>query len=80
MDQKSVLSHSAVIGLWPSLDVFAGDLGMQYLAVHKWQTRDSIPPRYWVRLVAAAHERDLPVTFKSLAEWCATRDAAILNS
>lgn len=80
MDQKSVLTHSGVIALWPSFKEFVADVDAPYLAVHKWFTRDSIPAKYWTRVVSRAHDRDLPVTYKLLAEGCAIRDATILNS
>jgi len=72
-------SHIDVINSWPSLDALASDCLVQMHAVRKWRTRNNIPPQYWPALVAAAHDRDLPVTYRGLAVACAIRDERMLS-
>jgi hypothetical protein len=40
-------SFRSIIGLWPSLDAMAGDLGAPITAVRKWWQRDRIPAEWW---------------------------------
>lgn len=62
------MDHSAVINLWPSLSLFAADLGVQYGTAKAMRRRGKIPPEYWVRLCARARERGIEgVTVEQLA-------------
>lgn len=62
------MKHSKIIELWPSVRVLADDLGEKKSAVNGWYYRDSIPSDRWVKLVDAAQARDIPLTYKMLAE------------
>ena len=80
MDQKKVQTHNDIINMWPSFSDFENDCGAQYMTVRQWISRNSIPSKYWTRVVTSAHSRDLPVTYKLLAECCAIRNESLLNS
>ena len=51
-----------VIGLWPSIQQLADELGENPWTVEKWRTRNRVPDRAWQRLVVAAKARRYPVT------------------
>lgn len=66
-----------VIGLWPSVKEFAGDIGITPLLARQMRNRDSISAKYWQRIIDAADERDIPgVTYEALAALAARRRAA----
>jgi hypothetical protein len=70
-------SPKALLGLWPSPEVLAGDIGASVSAIRKWAQRGSIPAEYWTALVGAACGRGIPgVTLEALAEMHARRSAA----
>lgn len=53
-----------IIALWgdgtEGLDAFAGDIGVTRLNAKQMRTRNSVHPRHWEKLVAAAAEREFP--------------------
>lgn len=59
---------------WPSLSVFAADIGVEYETAKGIDYRERhglgiIPDRYWLRAVSAAKKRKIPgVTLTSLAQ------------
>lgn len=56
-----------MIGFWPSLAVFAADIGVEYGHAKRQKARNSIPDAYRPAVVAAARRRKIPgVTFKTL--------------
>ena len=63
-----IKTHRQILELWPNDDVVAIDLGDKPATVKQWRYRDRIPADRWVGLVAAAQERDIPLTYKMLAE------------
>ena len=54
--------------MWPSVDVVALDVGASPSLVRMWQFRENIPASHWKRLVEAAQDRDIPLTYRMLAE------------
>lgn len=64
----NIESHREVVEQWPVMAEFARLIDVKYLTVSKWKTRNFIPPQYWPRLVSMAHDMDLPITFRLLAE------------
>lgn len=52
-------SHSEMIRLWPKPGAFGTDIGAKAQAVTNMIARDSIPPRYWITMVAAAQDRGI---------------------
>jgi len=62
------MDHKEIIELWPNIQHFADDLGEKKSTVSGWYYRESIPSDRWVRLVGAAQARDIPLTYKMLAE------------
>lgn len=52
-------SFVTIISAWPSRRDLAADLAVDEGLVKQWQRRDSIPARYWHRLVEAASERQI---------------------
>lgn len=65
-------SHRDIIELWPSVDVVASDIDVSSSLVRMWKFRMNIPSSHWVALVDAASGRDIPLTYKMLAETAAT--------
>lgn len=62
-------SVSELIGLWPSVSVFATDIGVGYEAAKAMKRRETIKSEYFVAVVAAATRRQLAgVTYELLAE------------
>jgi len=63
-----------IIGEWRKVDpaahvqAFASDIGVRALTAHAWVRRKQIPGRHWGRIVGAAIERGLPITWMTLAK------------
>ncbi|CZT36158.1 hypothetical protein GA0004734_00031600 [Rhizobium sp. 9140] len=53
------MTHADIINLWPSLTLFADDLGVPYVTAKAMRRRASIPAPYWIRAVEAASVRGL---------------------
>lgn len=61
-------SHVEMINAWPSLAVFADDIGVSYGTAKAMRRRGSVPSEYWVAMVSKAPEREVSgVTFEALA-------------
>lgn len=70
------MTHAEIINLWPTVAVFAADIGAQYETAKAMKRRSVIPARYWVRLVEKAEQRNFqPVNLEILAN--AAADFAI---
>lgn len=52
-----VQSFRHIIGLWPSPDALAVDIGAKVETVRKWRQRDSIPADRWLAVIDAAKAR-----------------------
>lgn len=67
---KTPTSISSLIDLWDTIGDFAADVGCGYEAARQMRLRDSISPRHWNGVIAAAAR-------KSIAgvdwQWLATR-------
>jgi len=61
-------THNEILDMWPSYRSVSMDVGVSYSLVRMWVLRGNIPAANWKRLVDAARDRDLPVTYKMLAE------------
>lgn len=68
------ITHREIIAFWPSTALLAEEIGESKQKVHQWTVRDSIPAKFWVRLVTLAHNRDIAITYKMLAEAAAKKD------
>ena len=53
------MTHATIIAKWPSVADFARDLGLNYQTARFMKRRDSIPPRYWRKVVLAAKGRGI---------------------
>src|ERR1700692_1738060 len=61
-------TYRGVIERWPSLAVFADDIGVPYGTAKQMRRRDSIPAEYWVRIAAKASQRKIRgITIELLA-------------
>lgn len=60
-------SFTDIIGLWPSAEELADDLGEKGVTVRAWKNRNSIPPAYWDGVVSAGARREYPVTLEALS-------------
>lgn len=66
------MSHASLINGWPSLSVFADDIGVPYVTAKAMRRRSSIPSAYWLRAVEAAKARGVSnVTLEALAAYAA---------
>jgi hypothetical protein len=58
---------SRIIGLWPSAEKFAADLGLKYPSYARvMKMRGRIPERYWDDVVMAAQTRGIALTRSDL--------------
>lgn len=70
-------SFRDIIDLWPSLSDFAADIGVKYGTAQVMRFRSQLRDEHWVRVVAAAEKRGLPVTYQTLAEIAAGKKARV---
>jgi hypothetical protein len=69
-------SFAEAINRWPSLRVFAEDIGVDYVTAQVMRHRDSISDKHWLRVVSAAEARGIDgVTLEFLAALKAARRA-----
>jgi hypothetical protein len=69
-------SHREIIDLWPSLTIYAADLGIDYGLAKAQRHRNSIPDPYRPHVVAAARRRKIAgVTYKTITLTAAARKA-----
>jgi hypothetical protein len=57
----------SVISKFESVADFARKLDVPYQRASKWYQRDSIPSRYWIKVVALCGTENIHVTYKELA-------------
>lgn len=72
-------TFSDIIDLWPNPapSTLGDDIGEEPATVRQWRNRNTLPPRVWTRVVAAAVRRDIEgVTFETLASIAARQMAA----
>lgn len=62
-----------IIGLWPSPDALATELGAKPETVRKWRQRDSIPAEWWFRVLEAAKGRGSDLTADDMASLAARK-------
>ena len=67
-----IKTHKQILEMWPNSTVASSDIGESSSKIRIWKSRNSIPAKHWKRLVAAAADRDYPLTYKMLAEAVAT--------
>lgn len=62
------MTHEQIINLWPSLSLFAEDIGVSYGTAKAIRRRGSIPPQYWAPMINKALEREIEaVTLEALS-------------
>lgn len=64
----TTMTHKEILDMWPNIETVAEITGDKHNTVQGWYWRSSIPSNRWVRLVEDAHDRDIPLTYKMLAE------------
>lgn len=75
-DPAQLLSHAALLRLWPGFDAIASDLDVPYYTVAAWFRRSSVPERYWDALARSAKRRGLRgATYASFRSVAAKRRA-----
>ena len=74
----SVMANSFrdIIGLWPSPDALAAELGAKADTVRKWRQRDSIPAEWWMPLIEAAKARSVALSAAEMATLAVRREPA----
>ena len=65
---NTINSHADIENLFGGRNEFSRAIGVSSNVTRKWSDRKRIPPEYWVAVVEAAHQADLPITFRLLAE------------
>lgn len=66
-----VSSFRDVVGLWPSPDALAAEIGAGIAAVRKWPQRDNVPAEWWAPIVRTDVARSAGVTAEMLADLAA---------
>lgn len=66
------MTVKSIIDLWPTRAALAQDISVPGDTVtadrvHKWAYRGEIPPRYWLRIIAAGKARGEDVSAEALA-------------
>lgn len=62
------MRHADIISKWPSLSVFAADIGVEYGTAKAMRKRSSIPSKYWVTVVVKSRDHGLDgITYEVLA-------------
>lgn len=56
---KHIKQFRDVIFLWPTAAEFGRDLGIGEVSARAMKNRNSIPSKYWDKVVKAAHERGI---------------------
>lgn len=64
---KTPNTFSELIGLW-GIAQFAGDIGVTYSTANAMKQRNSIPAKYWARVVEKAAKRDISCTADRLMQ------------
>ncbi|CAB4196133.1 hypothetical protein UFOVP1299_57 [uncultured Caudovirales phage] len=49
-----------IMALWPNRAELQRDCGVKYTTAQQWWSRNSIPSKYWMVLIASAEKRGLP--------------------
>lgn len=74
IERGKVASPREIIGLWKKIspvahvEAFAADIGVRTLTAHAWVRRKRIPGWHWDRIIDAAVERGLPITWVTLSK------------
>jgi hypothetical protein len=61
----------AVVELWDTPEVLAGEIGVGVWAARKWSQRDRIPPEWWSAIVSTDTARRGGLTLEILARLAA---------
>ena len=61
-------THLEIINAWPTTKTLSEDISVSHSLVRMWKTRGKIPSDHWPALISAAVERDIPLSYKMLAE------------
>ena len=64
-------SFTQVMCAWPKISLLADDAGVDIEAVRGWRKRDSIPARYWKKLLDKAPERNIEISPEILIDLAA---------
>lgn len=68
MSMEKHIKHSEIIALWPSVGEFAKDVGQKETTCRGWKLRNSIPVKYWRKIVDSAKRKgfEKEITFEIL--------------
>lgn len=69
---RKIDTYEDVIGLWPSARVMAEEVGVHPEAVPGWKKTNSIPAKYWLRIIDTPTARRAKLSLKRLAEMAAS--------
>ena len=76
ISESMVSSFREVVGLWPSPDALAAEIGAGTAAARKWPQRNNIPPELWLEILRTERAREVGLTAELLAELAAGEPAA----
>lgn len=68
-----MLTFTDIIDRWPSISIFARDIGVGYVTAQTMRYRDQISSKRWHDVVKAAQKRGLDVSYETLAEIAASK-------
>ena len=68
-------SFRDIIALWPTMVVLADEISVPHSIVLKWKQNDTIPAKYWQRIISSALKRGHALTAEDFAR-VAAREAA----
>jgi len=65
---STAMNHSHIIDQLGGPAQLARAIGQTPQAVRQWKSRGRIPSQHWPAVIQAALSKDVPVTYKQLAE------------
>ena len=68
-----MLKFADIIDRWPSISIYADDIGVGYVTAQTMRYRDQINVRHWHAIVNAAEKRGLDVSYETLAGIAASK-------
>lgn len=61
-EAPEIAGFRSIIGLWPSADAMAAEIGAGVAAARKWWQRDRIPDDWWAAVLAAPRVKAANIT------------------
>jgi len=62
------MDYRGIVNQWPDAGAMASDAVVRPVVVAQWKHRNTIPARYWGRLLQGARQRRIAVTIDDFLE------------